>query len=184
MKATPNLDFTHVKFEKTSFHHFVQMIKNVYQNLIGVINGRVGFGDGTLPDNIDGSWINVVAPVAPNTDFTVNHNLQRLPVGYWIMQKDRACDIYTGSVAATTTQLTLRATVASAVLRLFIIGLLLGLFASRSEAQGAQHLNFAAVAVNTSAGSGVLKVIPSAVITVCNGVTLPPNGSICSGTAL
>src|SRR6267142_2438410 len=183
MKATPNLDFTHVKFEKTSFHHFVQMIKNVYQNLIGVINGRVGFGDGTLPDNIDGSWINVVAPVAPNTDFTVNHNLQRLPVGYWVMQKDRACDIYTGSVAATTTQLTLRATAASAVLRLFIIAILLSLFSISSFGQGAGHRDFAFVAANTSAGSGVVKVIPSAVVTVCNGALLPPAGSVCTGTA-
>jgi len=184
LKAAPNLNFTVIKPEQKSLSDFVQMLKTVYQNFIQVLNGNVGFGDGTIPDNISGSWINVVAPVAPNTDFTVNHNLQRLPVGYWIMQKDRACDVYTGSVAATTTQLTLRATVASAVLRLFIIGFLLSIFASRSEAQGAQHLNFAAVAVNTSAGSGVLKVIPSAVITVCNGVTLPPSGSICSGTAL
>ena len=184
MKAAPNLNFTVIKPEQKSLSDFVQMLKTVYQNFIQVLNGNIGFGDGTIPDNISGSWINVVAPVAPNTDFTVNHNLQRLPVGYWIMQKDRACDVYTGSVAATTTQLTLRATVASAVLRLFIIGFLLSFFASRSEAQGAQHLNFAVVAVNTSAGSGMLKVIPSAVITVCNGSTLPSLGSTCSGTAL
>src|SRR5882762_11568874 len=135
MKAAPNLDFTHVDFEKTSFHRFVQMIRNVYQNLVTLINGNIGFGDGTLPDNISGSWINVVAPVAPNTDFTVNHNLQRLPVGYWVMQKDRACDVYTGSVAATTTQLTLRATVASAVLRIFVICFLISLFTFSVHAQ-------------------------------------------------
>jgi len=183
LKAAPNLNFTVIKPEQKSLNDFVQMLKTVYQNFIQVLNGNVGFGDGTIPDNISGSWINVVAPVAPNTDFTVNHNLGRLPVGYWIMQKDRACDVYTGSVAASATQLTLRATVASAVLRLFIIGFLLSLLAPRSEAQGALHQNFAAVAVNTSAGSGVLKVIPSAVITVCNGSTLPLLGSTCSGIA-
>ena len=183
MKAAPNLDFTHVDFEKTSFHRFVQMIRNVYQNLVTLINGNIGFGDGTTPDNISGNWINVVTPVAPNTDFTVNHNLQRLPVGYWIMQKDRACDVYTGSVAATTTQLTLRATVASAVLRLFIIGILLGLFSTISYAQGAGHRDVALISVNTSAGSGMVKIVPSAVITVCNGATLPPDGSACTGTA-
>jgi len=121
MKAAPNLNFTVVEPKKDSLNQFVQMLKQVYQNLIGVINGQIGFGDGTNLDNINGSWINVVAPVAPNTDFTVNHNLGRLPVGYWIMEKDRACDVYTGGVAATTTQLTLKATVASAVLRLFIV---------------------------------------------------------------
>jgi len=183
MRATPNLNFTVVEPTKKSLGTFVTMLRSVYQNLVNVINGNLGFGDGTNADNINGVWINVVAPVAPNTDFTVTHNLGRLPVGYWPMQKDRACDVYTGSVAATTTQLTLRATAASAVLRLFVVVLLLGLIVPRSEAQGASHQNFAAVAVNTAAGSGILKVIPSAVITVCNGATLPPAGSTCSGTA-
>ena len=111
------------------------MLRSVYQNLVGVINGHIGFGVGTSSDNIDGVWANVVAPVAPNTDFTITHNLGRIPVGYWPMQKDRACDVYTGSVAATKTQLTLRAAVASAVLRLFIIGLLFGLLVSTTKAQ-------------------------------------------------
>jgi len=183
LKASPNLNFTVIKPEQKSLNDFVQMLKTVYQNFIQVLNGNIGFGDGTIPDNISGSWINVVAPVAPNTDFTVNHNLQRLPVGYWVMQKDRACDVYTGSVAATTTQLTLRATVASAVLRLFIIGILLGLFSASSYAQGAGHRDIALVSVNTSAGSGMVKIVPSAVITVCNGTTLPPDGSACTGAA-
>src|SRR6266481_1003199 len=183
MKAAPNLNFTVIKPEQKSLSDFVQMLKTVYQNFIQVLNGNIGFGDGTIPDNISGSWINVVAPVAPNTDFTVNHNLQRLPVGYWIMQKDRACDIYTGSVAATTTQLTLRATAASAVLRLFIIAILLSLLSISSFGQGAGHRDFAFVAANTSAGSGVVKVTPSAVVTVCNGALLPPAGSVCTGTA-
>jgi len=183
MKAAPNLNFTLVRPEQKSLDKFVQMIKQVYQNLIGVINGQIGFGDGANLDNINGSWINVVAPVAPNTDFTVNHNLQRLPVGYWIMQKDRACDIYTGSVAATSTQITLRATVASAVLRLFIVCFLLSVFSTRSEAQGAGHRDIALVAVNTSAGTGLTKIVPSALVTVCNGALLPPAGSVCTGTA-
>ncbi len=183
MRATPNLNFTVVKPTEKSLKLFVTMLRSVYQNLVNVVNGDLGFGDGTLADNVSGAWINVVAPVTPNTDFTVTHNLNRLPVGYWPMQKDRACDVYTGSVASTKTQLTLRATVASAVLRLFVVGLLFGLVALRSNAQGASHQNFAAVAVNTAAGSGSLKAIPSAVITVCSGATLPPAGSTCSSTS-
>src|SRR6266404_8746556 len=158
MKAAPNLNFTVIKPEQKSLSDFVQMLKTVYQNFIQVLNGNIGFGDGTIPDNINGSWINVVAPVAPNTDFTVNHNLGRLPVGYWIMQKDRATDVYTGSVAATATQLTLRATVASAVLRIFIIGIMLSLFSVGSYAQGVALRDTALVTVNNSAGIGLIKV--------------------------
>jgi hypothetical protein len=169
MRATPNLNFTTVLPTPKALKDFVTMIRSVYQHLTDVINGKLGFGDGTNHDNIDGSWINVIAPAAPNTDFTVNHNLGRLPVGYWPLQKDRACDVYTGSIPATSTQLTLRATAASAVLRLFVVGLLLGLFVTRSEAQNVAYHDIALVAVNTSAGL-VARPIPSALITVCPGL--------------
>ena len=188
MKATPNLDFTAIEPTKPSLVSFVAMIRKIYQNLTDVINGKLGFGDGTNRDNIDGTWINVVAPVAPNTDFTVNHNLGRIPVGYWIMIKDRAVDVYTGSIAATNTALTLRATVASAVIRLFVVGLFLGLFVPRSEAQGANHTNIALGSVklpgNLGVSNPVAQPIPNAIITVCNGTTLPSPGTVCLGTSL
>src|SRR6266478_6698903 len=115
MQAVPSLDFIPTKSEQ--FGSFAQMLQKSWRNLTTLINNKIGFGDGTLHDNIDGVWANVVAPVGANTDFTITHNLGRVPVGYWVMQKDRACDVYTGSVAATSSQLTLRASVASAVLR-------------------------------------------------------------------
>jgi hypothetical protein len=188
LKVAPNLNFTVIAPTKKSLDDFVQMIKNIYQNFSQAFNGHVGYGDGTNSDNIDGSWINVVAPVGANTDFTVNHNLGRIPSGYWVMQKDRACDVYTGSIGATSTQLTLRATVASAVLRLFVIGLLLGFLVTRSSAQGAAHQNIAlktiTVAGSTGIGGGtVVQPIAGATITVCNGSTLPAVGSTCTGLA-
>jgi hypothetical protein len=180
MKATPNLNFTTVLPTKESLATFVTMLRSIYQHLTDVINGHIGFGDGTNADNVDGAWVNVVTPAAPNTDFTVNHNLGRLPVGYWIMQKDRAVDVYTGSVASTKTQLTLRATVASAVIRLFIIGVLLGLFTPQSKAQGIPFHDIALVAKQTSIGV-VISPVPSAFITVCIGnITAIPCGATTS----
>jgi hypothetical protein len=120
MKATPNLNFTTVKPEQTSLDNFVQMLKNVYQNLVTVINGNIGFGDGTNADNISGAWATVITPGTPNTDFVITHNLGRVPVGYLIMIKNAAVDVYTGSTGATKTQITLRATVASVTIKLFI----------------------------------------------------------------
>lgn len=139
MKAASDFNFTTIAPTKKSLSNFVVMLRSLYQNLVGIVNGNVGFGDGTHPDNLAGAWINVTAPAVANTDFTVTHNLSRLPVGYWIMEKDRSVDVYTGSVAATKTQLTLRATVASAVLRLFVVCLLLG-FASSLYAQTTVNL--------------------------------------------
>lgn len=187
MKATPNLNFTTIEPTAKSLKTFVTMLRSVYQNLADLINGHIGFGDGTKADNIDGSWINVVAPVGANTDFAVNHNLNRLPVGYLVMEKDRACDVYTGSVVATKTALTLRASVASAVLRLFVVGLLLSVFILRSEAQGVRHVNIAQGSVTLAGSSGfagaVSRPLAGATITVCNGSTLPAPGTTCTGLA-
>jgi len=133
MQATPSLDFIPPK--PPELNNFVQMLQKSWRNLTTLINNKIGFGDGTNKDNIDGVWANVVAPVAPNTNFVVTHNLGRVPVGYWVMQKDRACDVYTGSVAATSSQITLRASVASAVLRLFVLCFTLALLGVGLQAQ-------------------------------------------------
>jgi hypothetical protein len=186
MRATPNFNFTTVLPTKEALTEFVTMLRSLYQHLTDVINGHIGFGDGTNADNVDGAWVNVVTPAAPNTDFTVNHNLGRLPVGYWIMQKDRAVDVYTGSVAATKTQLTLRATVASAVIRLFIISILLGFFAAQSEAQNVAYHDIALTTANTAVGL-VVRPVSSALITVCAGahaeIPCTPPTTIFSTTA-
>ena len=121
MQATPNFDFTTVQPTQPSLNSFVQMLVKIYKNLVAVINGKIGFGDGTNADNIDGVWVGIVTPVTPNTDLLVTHNLGRIPVGYVAMTKNAACDLYNGSVAPTTTQITLRATGSSVIIKLFIV---------------------------------------------------------------
>lgn len=175
MRATPNLEWTDLGGKTTQT--FIFMIAKMWRNLTTkVINGHISFGDGTHTDNIDGVWSPVTAPVAPNTDFTVTHNLGRVPVGYLVMQKDRAVDIYTGSVAATKTQITLRATVASAVINLFIF---LFLFTTATFGQNARKDDIATFNAN-----GFVKVLPGALITVCTslgaGTPCTPLASICA----
>jgi len=120
VKAAPDLDFITVKADDTSLSRFAKMLQKVYRNLVLVINGNIGFGDGTHADNINGSWVSVTFASA-NTDTTITHNLGRIPVGYIVMTKSQACDVYTGSVSATKSQITLRGTVAGTTVTLFII---------------------------------------------------------------
>lgn len=103
------------------FDAFYKGFKRVWEQAARIVNGGISFGAGTTKDNIDGVWVTVANTGAANTNFVVTHNLGRIPVGYWLMQKDRAVDIYTGTIAATTTQITLKATVANAAVVLFII---------------------------------------------------------------
>lgn len=99
---------------------FKGMLRRLYETLARTINGQVSFGDGTHRGNIQGNWVSVTTPGVANTDFTVNHVLGTIPVGYLVMSKAAAVDIYTGSVVATKTQITLRATVAGVAVQLFI----------------------------------------------------------------
>lgn len=96
------------------------MLSQYWLRLITIINGQIGFGNGVTKDNLNLAWGNVVTPGAPNTDFGVVHNLGRVPVGYIVVSKSAAVDVYTGSVAATITTLTLRATVAGVAIRVMI----------------------------------------------------------------
>lgn len=106
-----------------------------FSDLETVVNSGIEFGQpaGATPNapvsqaanpgssgNIKGTWINVTTPATPNTDFVVTHNLGSVPVGTDVKQKDSPCDLYTGSVPATSSQITMKATAASAKLTLFI----------------------------------------------------------------
>lgn len=102
------------------------------------------------------------------------------------MSKDRACDVFTGTVASTINQLTLQASVASAVLRLFIVSLILSLFSIVAYAQGVAHSNTAWISAPILAASGingsVLQPLPGASIYVCSGSILPASGTTCAPT--
>lgn len=119
MQATPSLDYIPPKPEQLG--RFAQMLQKWMRNLVTlVINGHIGFGDGTLRDNLDGAWATTTFALA-NTDVTLTHNLGRVPVGYIVMTKSQAGDVYTGSIASTKTQITLRCSVAGTTVSLFIV---------------------------------------------------------------
>ena len=123
MKAQPSLDFTNIAPTKGALDAFASMLQKVYRNLVGVINGRISFGDGSNADNIDGVWGTVTTPGTANTDFSISHNLGRVPVGYLVVTRDIAVTIYNGSGGIgswTTSTITLRASLASANITVFI----------------------------------------------------------------
>ena len=71
----------------------VSVVKSISQRL----NGRLTLGTGVTghrAGNMDGQWITVLTPGVANTEFTVPHGLGRLAVGYLVVDKDRAADIY------------------------------------------------------------------------------------------
>lgn len=92
-----------------------------------LVNGGLDFGVSTqtpsqYTGNMNGQWANVTAPASPNTQFAVAHTLGRIPSFYFFIS-DRAANLYqlpTTGTAWTSTNIYLKCSVASAVLRIFI----------------------------------------------------------------
>jgi hypothetical protein len=93
-------------------------LRRKWEQLAKVVNYGIDLRNG---GNTNSTIVSgVVTPGTPNTDFTVTHNLGRVPTGYHVISKSAACDVYTGGVGGTATTLTLRCTVAGATISLFI----------------------------------------------------------------
>lgn len=103
-----------------SLRAFLKMLQKLWQQLANVINGHISFGSmiglvvGTpvLCDNLDGVFILTPAVVAAN-NVTLAHDLNRVPVGYFIVRQvptvaDTPGVVYDGNIAWTTTTITLR----------------------------------------------------------------------------
>jgi hypothetical protein len=166
---------------------FQMMLQKLWRNLAQTVNYSISFGDGTTPDNIAGVWVTFTTAASPNTDFVITHNLGRLPVGYIPMEKSAAVDIYNGSAAPTTTQATLRASVGSVAVRLFVICLLLGVFTAKAQNVRRDDVALQVVTQNTSAGTQTyVTPISGAVITVCGptatGIPCSPTVPVCSSS--
>jgi len=181
LRIASQLDFIDVK------SHFQGMLAKYWQQLARIVNGNISFGDGTTADNINGVFASAAVPGTPNTNFVITHNLGRIPVGYLVLGKTAAGDIYDGTVAATKTTLTLRASVASFTVRLFIICLLLGVFSVGAQNVRRDDVALQVITQNTPAGTQTFVTpIAGAVITVCNatatGTPCSPTVNVCSSS--
>ena len=98
-------------------------LRRLWEQMARIVNGLLSFGDGINTDNIAGVWKTVITPGAPNTDFTITHNLQHTAVGYIVMSKTAACDVYTSPTvnADPTHTIILRATAAGVTVVMFLI---------------------------------------------------------------
>jgi hypothetical protein len=101
-----------------------------HQDVAQTLNGGVEFGgpnqvstdnpSGSI--NISGSWVDTTTPGVANTEFTVTHNLGRIPVGILVVSVDKAAIIYASRRADwTKTQLFLKSDQATVALVGFVI---------------------------------------------------------------
>lgn len=109
-------------WQPKEFWNWAKMIRKLYEQLARVLNGNVSFGNPTSGrDNVNGEWATVLDTGPANTDFTITHNMLRVPVGFIVMTSSKGGVVYKGTVAWTTTTITLKDTVANDSILIFIV---------------------------------------------------------------
>lgn len=114
MNIPPSLDFTAIGPSQSMLNNFVGMLQKLWRNLASVVNGNLDL------TNLNGVRTSVLFSTA-NTNVTITHNLNRVPVGYIVLTKSQAGDVFTGSVAATATQITLQCSTGGTTVGLYIL---------------------------------------------------------------
>lgn len=96
-------------------------MKRWHEDLFELTNRGISFGSGidTEDQNIDGRMIDVPNTGTAGVQFTVNHNLGRVPLFFDVKFKNLAGDIF-ASATATKTQAFFTATTNNMHVRLFI----------------------------------------------------------------
>lgn len=85
--------------------------------------GRVRFGsasDADRGENISGEF-KVVTTASADTEFSVNHNLGAVPIGYLIAKINKGGVVYDSGTAWTDSKIYLKCSAASATITLFLL---------------------------------------------------------------
>ena len=83
---------------------------------------RISFGStsGEKAGNFDGEWIQFTSASVANNENTIAHNLDRVPTGYIVGQRNGAGILYNGSTTWTDTNIYLKCDASSITFRIFV----------------------------------------------------------------
>lgn len=104
------------------WHEPKHVVKNM-QRVFKVLRGNISYGNMNAGDtgrNIDGFPATATTPAVANTEFSVNHGLGRVPVGFHVVNKDGSTDVYKGTTAWTSSKIFLKSTGINIHITLFI----------------------------------------------------------------
>lgn len=92
-----------------------KMIQLLVSNLSRMFDGGI-----SLTDNIDAKTVTVTSHAIADTEFAVSHTLKRIPTGYDIVSRDKGGVVYDSGTAFTATQIFLKCTTTSTVIKVRI----------------------------------------------------------------
>lgn len=126
MKTSKLSDFSNFDTEDSS--SWARDVNTDLNNIFLCLSSRIRFGPNNtatnIGENIQGQFITYTTNATPDTQDTIAHKLGSIPIGYIVVSKSKAGDIYqqaTTGTAWTSNNLYLKCTVASVTVTLFLI---------------------------------------------------------------
>ena len=125
MIVVQTLNYSGSKYAPEAFD--IRRVDDDFKSIFTCLQGRVRFGPGTTGndgENIAGQWITITTNAIANTETTFAHTMGSVPIGYNVMWKDKAGDIYQGpttGTAWTSSAISLKCSVASVTAKLFLL---------------------------------------------------------------
>lgn len=112
-----------MKPESPLHYHEPENVTRTLEKMYKILRGNISYGNLTPVDtarNVDGYPATAITPGVANTEFSVAHGLNRVPVGFHVVTKNGACDVYQSTTAWTNKLIYLKATVININIKLFI----------------------------------------------------------------
>lgn len=94
------------------------------KNIFIALQGRMRFGtgiSGERGENIDGRFQTITTNATPNTQDTLAHGLGSVPIGYIVVNQDKAGSLYDSGTAWTSTNMYFKCDVASVTFTIFVL---------------------------------------------------------------
>jgi len=111
----------------SDFKRQIPILQNNMDKLFQLASGRVRFGsgtDGARGENIAGEFQQFTSHASANTEFSVTHTLNAVPIGAIVFWKDKAGELYQGpstGTAWTTTTVYFKSTGTSVTFLVFLV---------------------------------------------------------------
>lgn len=113
--------------EKKPLEEQMRILQRQLDKLFDAMQGRLSFGTGialSRGQNIQGQFVSFTSHAVANTEFSVTHSLNSVPIGYILLWQDKAGSLYQGPATGTAwtgTAVYLKCSVASVTFSSFLI---------------------------------------------------------------
>jgi len=109
---------------KDNTNSYLLGVDNDLTNIFNVFKGRVRFGDansGSNGENIQGQFQVFTSSSTVDTEFSVSHTVGAVPIGWLLVSKDKAGDLYKGDTEWTSDTVYFKSSVASVSYTIFLL---------------------------------------------------------------